>query len=304
MAFALSASQTSAFNTVLDGLKPADRARVADAVRPGAVAAAMAAAHWDFCAPAAAAASALGEDAGGDLKRGLIAAWAQALPSRVAAADLPPEVHALYPDWIDRLATFLLQGTGDYDPDFWAKDVRFALALSVPGAQTQTIDLCSRLGPGDVLRHGRDRNDWSAMAAYAAAKGWGSWLEVHTESRHLADFNEAGWDRAWETAAAILRRRPELRGMLGSSWFYDPPLEEISPRLAYLRVNPTRNGAFMIHQGPGEIHTQRAAASPGSRRALIEAGKYTPRSWIVAWPRAALLRWAADRAVQAKRSAA
>jgi hypothetical protein len=83
--------------------------------------------------------------------------------------------------------------------------------------------------------------------------------------------------------------------MIGSSWFYDPPLEQISPRLAYLRVNPLRHGAFMIHQGPGEIHTQRATAllrqPPRPRR----GGQYTPRSWIVAWPRAALLRWADGR---------
>jgi hypothetical protein len=295
MAFALTHAQNAAFETVLDRLNSDDRARVAAAARPGAVAAALASSHWDFCAPSAAAAAALGDNPGGDLRRGLIATWAQALPGRAALADLPDEVHALYPDWTDRLAAFLLDGSGDYDADYWAKDVRFALALSVPGAQTQTIDLCSRLGPGDVLRHARDRRDWGALAAYAGAKGWGSWLEVHTEARHLADFNEAGWDRAWETAAAILRRRPEMRGMTGSSWFYDPPLEQISPRLAYLRLNPTRNGAFMIHQGPGDIHTERASASPGSRRTLIEEGKYTPRSWIVAWPRAALLRWADAR---------
>ncbi len=292
MGFALSAAQLLAFETVLDGLEPAARARVADAVRPGAVAATRAAAHGDFCAPSAAAASALGQDAGGDLKRGLIAAWAQTLPGRAAAADLPAEVHALYPDWTGRLAAFLLAGTGDYDPDFWAKDVRFVLGLSVPAAQTQVIDLCSRLGRGEVLRHTRDRRDWGALAAYATAKGWDAWLEVHTESRHMADFNEAGWDRAWEAAAAILRLRPEMRGVIASSWFYDPSLETVSPRLAYLRINPTRNGAFMIHQGPAEIHSQRAAAFSPSRRALIEAGTYMPRSWTVAWPRAALLRWA------------
>ena len=124
---------------------------------------------------------------------------------------------------------------------------------------------------------------------------WTPWLEVHTESRELSDFNEAGWDRAWATAAEICKRRPEMAGMLGSSWFYDPPLEQISPRLAYLRLNPLKHGAFMIHQGPGDIHTQRAATSSPTRAALIEKGEYTARSWIVAWPRAALIRWADAR---------
>ena len=40
-----------------------------------------------------------------------------------------------------------------------------------------------------------------------------------------------------------------------------------------------------------EIHTQRAATSSPTRAALIEKGEYTARSWIVAWPRAALIRW-------------
>jgi len=89
-----------------------------------------------------------------------------------------------------------------------------------------------------------------------------------------------------------------MAGMLGSSWFYDPPLEQISPRLAYLRVNPLKHGAFLIHQGPGEIHTQRAATSSPTRAALIEKGEYTARSWIVAWPRAALIKWADARKAQ------
>ena len=30
-------------------------------------------------------------------------------------------------------------------------------------------------------------------------------------------------------------------------------------------------------------------------KALIEEGRYVARSWIVAWPRAALIRWAGGR---------
>ena len=45
--------------------------------------------------------------------------------------------------------------------------------------------------------------------------------------------DEDGWNEAWATAAELCRGRPELAGMIGSSWFYDPPLTEISPRLAH-----------------------------------------------------------------------
>lgn len=295
----LTPAQIAAFEAVLGRVSADDRARLHALKEAAAAAAEASAPHWDFDQPAHRAEEALravfGDALTDDHRRALVSIWALEIPARVPAAELPPAVLELYPAWIQRLADFLTAGADPYDRDFWAKDVRIALVLSVPGARTQMIDLSSPMGPGQVLRHAREGWGWSVIPAYAAAQAWKPWLEVHTESRELSDFNEAGWDRAWATAAEILKRRPHMAGMLGSSWFYDPPLEQISPRLAYLRLNPLKHGAFMVHQGPGEIHTQRAATSSPTRKALIEDGKYTARSWIVAWPRAALIRWADGR---------
>lgn len=295
----LTSDQIAAYEAVLGRVSAEDRARLHALKGEAAAAAEASAPHWDFDQPAHRAEEALRDAFGPALtdnhRRALIALWALEMPARVPAADLPPAVLDLYPEWIQRLADFLTAAADPYDRDFWAKDVRIALVLSVPGARTQMIDLSSPMGPGQVLRHAREGWGWSVVPAYAAAQAWKPWLEVHTESRELSDFNEAGWDRAWATAAEILRRRPHMAGMLGSSWFYDPPLEQISPRLAYLRLNPLKHGAFMVHQGPGEIHTIRASTSSPTRKALIEEGRYTARSWIVAWPRAALIRWADAR---------
>lgn len=295
----LTPAQIAAFEAVLGRVSPDDRARLHALKDQVAAAAEASAPHWDFDQPAHRAEEALQASFGpaltDDHRRALVALWALEMPARVPAADLPPAVLELYPEWIQRLADFLTAAADPYDRDFWAKDVRISLVLSVPGARTQMIDLSSPMGPGQVLRHAREGWGWSVVPAYAAAQAWKPWLEVHTESRELSDFNETGWDRAWATAAEILKRRPHMAGMLGSSWFYDPPLEQISPRLAYLRLNPLKHGAFMIHQGPGEIHTQRAATSSPTRKALIEKGEYVARSWIVAWPRAALIKWADAR---------
>jgi len=299
----LSPDHAQAFRAVIARLAPEDRAAVETLAPHAAAAARTAAPHWNFDLPSHAVDEALeaafGPRLTDDHRRALMALWALDLPGRAAAENLPPEVHALYPEWVGRMAAFLTEAAGPYERDFWAKDVRLSLALSVPGARTQMIDLSSPLGAGQVLRHAREGWGWAVIPAYARAQAWKPWLEVHTESRELCDFNEAGWDRAWATAAEILKRRPDMAGMLGSSWFYDPPLEEISPRLAYLRLNPLKHGAFMIHQGPGDIHTERAATSSPTRKALIEEGKYVARSWIVAWPRAALIRWADARKAQA-----
>lgn len=295
----LSKTQIAAFNAVRARLTAEERTRV-DIASVEAMGPAVAAApHWNFDLPAHAADKALGEGATDAMRRALVATWALELPGRAARAALPGEVMDLYPYWMDRMAEFLT-GAADtdaaYDPDHWAKDVRMALVLSVPGALTQTIDLSSPMGPGQVVRNGREGHGWSQLVAYARAQGWKRpWLEVHTESRQLADFNEAGWDRAWATAAAICKTRPELAGMIGSSWFYDPPLETISPRLAYLRLNPLKGGAFIIHQGPAPIHSERASASSPTRKAMIERGEYTPSSWLVAWPKSTLIPWADQR---------
>ena len=295
----LSPDLIARFDAVRARVPVADRALLAALADDAAAAAAASAPHWDFDQPGhrveEALCAAFGTRLADDHRRAMIAHYALDLPTRIAAEHLPEASLELYPEWIGRMADFLTAGTDPYDRDFWAKDVRLSLALSVPGARTQMIDLSSPLGPGQVLRHAREGWGWSVIPAYAAAQAWKPWLEVHTESRELSDFNEAGGDRAWATAAEILKTRPDMAGMLGSSWFYDPPLETISPRLAYLRLNPLKRGAFMVHQGPGEIHAERAATSSPTRRALIEEGKYTARSWIVAWPRAALIRWADAR---------
>lgn len=284
------------FQAVLSRLNPADQATIQAVADTAARAAESAASHWDFSLPAARVDEVLGEGASDDLRRGLIAHWAMDVTRRAAAAGMPPAVMELYPFWLDKLAAFLNAAGGAYDPDFWAKDVRFALALSVPGARSQVIDLSSPMGPGQVIRHVREGWGLKAIFDYLRAGHRKTWLEVHTESRHLDDFNEEGWNRAWTTAAEICRVRPDLAGMIGSSWFYDPPLTEISPRLAHLRLNPLNGGAFMVHQGPGEIHTERAATASPTRKALIDSGEYTARSWLMVWPRKALIAWADRRA--------
>lgn len=293
-------SHQAVFEAVLARLAPQDRARV-DAVAASAAAkAAEAAPHWDFEMPAKAVDALLGPETSDDVRRGLVAAWMLQLLGRVTTLDLPAAVTALYPYWIEQVAGFLDKAGGDYDFDHWSKDVRFSLALSVPGAKSQVIDLSSPLGPKQMVQHALQGRGVQPLLRYLAAGAKKEpWLEVHTESRWLRGFNEEGWNDAWATAAELCRARPELAGMIGSSWFYDPPLTEISPRLAHLRLNPLNGGAFMVHQGPGEIHTLRAGTASASRQALIDSGEYTARSWLMVWPRKELIAWADRRKADA-----
>lgn len=288
-------------------LDPQERvlAAVAASMAPGP--ATIAASHWDISQPArkveaaliAAGAGALADgraDVSGDLRRALIALWLKALPERVERERLPRAVLDLYPWWLEKLTAFLDEGRGDYPVDFWIKDVRFALALSVPGARSQILDLSWPMGPGETIRHALGGHGISPVVNYVRFNARRPWLQNHTESRWLDDFNPQGWDRMWRTAAALLKTRPRLAGAMGASWFYDPQLETVSPRLNYLRADPVAGGAWLVHQGPGEGHTERATATSPTRRAMVEAGDYVPTSWLLAWPRGKLIRWADGKA--------
>ena len=295
----LSTSQIASFAAVIDRLPEAEAQRIEDRLVPCAEAARRAGRHWDIAAPARQIMDAMGSQTSGDVQRALVALWALRLPSAIAPQRLPDAVLGLYPFWLDRLAEYLVAATGPYDTDAWVKDVRLVLGLSVPGARSQIIDLFWPMGLGETVRHVRDGHGLEPMLRYVGEAAWRPWLQNHTESRHLVDFTPEGWDQCWTTAADICRSRPDVAGMMGASWFYDPQLEAISPRLAYLRADPVRHGAWLVHQGPSPIHAERASATSPTRRRMIEAGEYVPRGWLLAWPRRALIRWADARTASA-----
>ena len=121
--------------------------------------------------------------------------------------------------------------------------------------------------------------------------GRGPLFRMHLDSRHLEEFNLLGRNQCFARIAELLEAMPGVRGLVGTSWFYDPQLERISPHLHYLRKVPMDGGAFLRIDGPGEIHTQRATARSETRRRLYEEGKYSPVCATVVWPRKDLLAW-------------
>lgn len=297
----LTTFQIASFAVVIDQISEREAHRIEDRLTACATAAGRAARHWDIAAPARQVMDIIGHEAGGDVQRALIALWALRLPVTLPPLGLPSSVSTLYPFWIDRLAEYLVAASGPYDPDAWVKDVRLVLGLSVPGARSQIIDLYWPMGLGETVRHVRDGHGIEPMLRYVGEAAWRPWLQNHTESRHLVDFTPEGWDQCWATAADICRSRPGVAGMMGASWFYDPQLETVSPRLAYLRADPVRHGAWVVHQGSSPIHSERASATSPTRRQMIQTGEYTPHGWLLAWPRRALIRWADERNALAMR---
>lgn len=236
----------------------------------------------------------------GDPRRIAIATLALGFPVNAPSVELPPAIRALYAPAFRQLAR-CLAAERDYDDDAFAKDVRFVLGLSVP-AGAQDVDLAWRKdlvgGAGRLKRTlaGLGRlalsGDAPGMAAFIAAQPRRPWLQIHTDARRLDDFHPEGWDQCYRRIADLLALHPEYAGMVGLSWFYDPAVAVISPRLAYLQARPMENGAVRIRMGASAVDVERATRTSGTRRSLHRLGLYRPRCWAIYWPREAMLRWA------------
>jgi hypothetical protein len=201
---------------------------------------------------------------------------------------------AVLPELLRQALRILAIDEPSLQDDAFLKDLSICLLLSFP-CVAQVVEQIGGIprraltsgGPGQALR----------LGAYLVRTGLqaGPYLEIHTHTPMLDGFNEAGWERCYELVAELLALRPDCPGMVGGSWFYDPALADISPRLAYLADTPIGGGAFRVRLGASAVDAELATATSASRRALVEAGKYVPTKWLLVWPRKALLAWAAAR---------
>lgn len=77
--------------------------------------------------------------------------------------------------------------------------------------------------------------------------------EMHTDSRDskaILRFTPDGWAEFYRRVSVLLEVNPSVRGVFGGSWFFDPKLEQVSPRLAYLRRLVIDNGGYSLRIGP------------------------------------------------------
>jgi hypothetical protein len=116
-------------------------------------------------------------------------------------------------------------------------------------------------------------------------------LENHTHLANVDQFNAEGWQRTYRLAGEILDLNPEIRGFLRGSWFIDPVISEISPRLGYLREIPCRHGADIFYICSEGLKSGSFARSK-SRKKLFDEGKYVPKSYLLVWPRKSLIEYA------------
>ncbi len=176
------------------------------------------------------------------------------------------------------------------DHDLFHKEFGIAtLRLYVAGARL--VD--PRCGvPRSLLGRGTPADWLRSTSAIASIGGFRPYFQIHTHKFMLETFNEEGSNECYRCCAELYELFPEVLGMFGSSWFYDPALATVSPRLAYLREVPLRGGAKLLYVASGGEAIDNALAKSATRRRLYEEGRYRPKNYMLIWGRRRQQEWA------------
>lgn len=178
----------------------------------------------------------------------------------------------------------------NYDNDLFLKDLGIC-SLRIFPVRAQVIELLG-VSRRFILDHGWKQCFYSSYFHLAKMKGNSPFYHVHLDIRWVHDFNQAGWHESFQILAKMLIKNPEIKGVFGSSWFYDPQLEKISPGLLFLRKIPELGGAKVFKWAATKMDIENAIYKSERRKRLYDEGEYLPTSYIFIWPRKDLIRWA------------
>ena len=177
----------------------------------------------------------------------------------------------------------------DIDQDLFQKE--FGLAVErLFASGSQLLDKNCGIPKSIVIKGGVNKSP-SNLLFFASLAGFQPFIQIHTHTFNLKKFNEAGWDECYRGCAELCQLFPELLGVFGSSWFYDPIINEISPRLKYLQHVPLTGGARFLYYSTGGAAVGNATSTSESRKKLYQEGKYVPKNYMMIWGKKSLMAW-------------
>jgi hypothetical protein len=164
------------------------------------------------------------------------------------------------------------------------------VSLRLYAAGAELVDFRCGIPRSIVLRAGVSKII-ANLALMQRLGGFKPYFQSHLHAFNLDSFNEEGRNDLYRCCAELYALHPECLGMFGSSWFYDPVLDRISPRLSYLRTIPLAGGAHLFYVQDGGEATSSAIAKSATRRQLYEEGKYVPKTYTLVWGRKEQIKW-------------
>ncbi|NQT87194.1 hypothetical protein HQ560_10550 [bacterium] len=231
--------------------------------------------------------------------RALLERLADLNESRIDALNHPPAVLDLVHKEFARLRETLASEDDAYF-DLHKHPLRCDLRIACFGRVPVGVEHMEMGGlPRSLLWRGGPRQAWDFLRMLRQTRGVRPFYELHMAHgvrphEFLLVYSRKAQARQFRNIAACLERNPHVRGVMGSSWWFDPKLASGSPYLAYLGDFLVANGAFRFRYYAIPEGGDALANSP-ARQQLFDEGQYTPTSYIIAWPRASLLAWAKRR---------
>lgn len=212
--------------------------------------------------------------------------------------NLPNSALDLYQKWFKRvLEDFAVQSDDYYNHknDAFLKDSGGCSLRIIPVGGAWIVEI-SRIGRRFFFTGGLRQFINGFRFALFKMGGFEPFYQIHTVDRYLEGFNPEERNQCYLRTAELLKLNQRLKGMFAGSWFYDPEIENISPRLAYLRQIPEENGAKVFRIGNSQYDIKNALAKSPTRRKLYKEGKYIPTCYLKIWPRKELIKWADKQA--------
>ena len=155
----------------------------------------------------------------------------------------------------------------------------------------ELVDECSGFPRSLLLRGGPGQMIKGSAFFLLRANGFSPFFESHFDPRFIKDFTAEGYDRLYLAVAELLAVNPQIKGMIGSSWWHDPALETISPELWFLTKTPLLGGARLFRVGENPVATQDATRFSVARDRLHREGRYNPEVFMLVWLRDDLIGW-------------
>lgn len=125
--------------------------------------------------------------------------------------------------------------------------------------------------------------------AFIAQFGRKPYYRTHLHTPLINHFSAEGWHKSYHQIAEVLQRNNHIKGLVRTSWYFDPYIKVISPHLSYLQDLPMKHGAQLFCLGPDESGC--ALVKSKQRVRLFNGGRYVPMNYLLVWPREALIAW-------------
>lgn len=205
---------------------------------------------------------------------------------------LPASVKALHTAEVRRILAAIEddQARVDIGEDRWKKNLAILTHRLIP-VGAEFADPTSGIPRGMLLKGDLAQRLGLLRTVILDTGGFHPLLELHAHPDSLERFHPEGWIETYHRLAEILALNPSYRGVMASSWFRDPALSSISPKLSYLRDYPLRHGARMFLTAMDAEGTSGALARSPTRQRLFREGRYVPKIFMMIWSRRALLDW-------------